>query len=140
MNRVFLDTGYLIALEASDDQHHEEAIRHWRTSLPDIPSIVTTTYVFDEVVTFFNSRGHHGKAVEIGQRLHKSPRAEVVHVSEELFSAGWRRFQDRSDKRYSLTDCISFLVMERRELGEALAFDRHFEQAGFQALPTRRGT
>lgn len=57
MNRVFLDTGYLIALEASDDQHHEKAIRHWRESVPEISSIVTTTYVFDEVVTFFNSRG-----------------------------------------------------------------------------------
>ena len=45
MNRVFLDTGYLIALEASDDQHHEEAIRHWRQSLPEISSIVTTTYL-----------------------------------------------------------------------------------------------
>lgn len=56
MNRVFLDTGYLIALEASDDQHHKDAVQHWRTSLPEISSIVTTTYVFDEVVTFFNSR------------------------------------------------------------------------------------
>lgn len=140
MNRVFLDTGYLIALEASDDQHHEEAIRHWRQSVPEISSIVTTTYVFDEVVTFFNSRGHHSKAVEIGGRLLRSHRVEAVHVTEELFGAGWRRFQDRSDKRYSLTDCISFIVMERRGLDEALAFDQHFEQAGYQTLSSQRGT
>ncbi len=138
MNRVFLDTGYLIALEASDDQHHEEAIQHWRASLPDISSIVTTTYVFDEVVTFFNSRGHHTKAVEIGTRMLESPRVEAIHVTEELFGAGWRRFQDRSDKQYSLTDCISFIVMERRGLEEALAFDQHFEQAGYQTLPDQR--
>jgi predicted nucleic acid-binding protein len=74
MNRVFLDTGYLIALEASDDQHHEEAIRHWKRSVSEISSFVTTTYVFDEVVTFFNSREHHSKAVEIGDRLLRSPR------------------------------------------------------------------
>lgn len=140
MNRVFLDTGYLIALEASDDQHHEEAIRHWRQSVPEISSIVTTTYVFDEVVTFFNSRDHHEKAVEIGDRLLRSPRVEVVQVSEDLFGAGWRRFQDRPDKRYSLTDSISFIVMERRGLDEALAFDQHFEQAGYRTLPSQRGT
>jgi uncharacterized protein len=135
MNRVFLDTGYLIALEASDDQHHDEAIQHWRRSVPDISSIVTTTYVFDEVVTFFNSRGHHSKAVEIGRRLLGSPRVEAIHVTDDLFGAGWRRFQKRSDKRYSLTDCISFIVMERRGLEEALAFDQHFQQAGYQTLP-----
>lgn len=139
MNRVFLDTGYLIALEASDDQHHDEAVRHWRQSVPEISSIVTTAYVFDEVVTFFNGRGHHSKAVEIGMRLHKSPRVEAVHGTEELFGAGWRRFQNRPDKRYSFTDCISFIVMERRGLEEALAFDQHFEQAGYQTLPARRG-
>lgn len=140
MNRVFLDTGYLIALEASDDQHHDEAVHHWRQSLSEISSIVTTTYVFDEVVTFFNNRGHHSKAVEIGNRLLESPRVEVVHVTEELFGAGWHRFQNRSDKRYSLTDSISFILMERRGLEEALAFDQHFEQAGYQMLPVRRGT
>lgn len=27
---MFLDTGYVIALEAADDQHHDVAVRHWR--------------------------------------------------------------------------------------------------------------
>ena len=65
---------------------------------------------------------------------------EVVHVTETLFEAGWSRFQDRPDKRYSLTDCISFVVMEHRALEEALAFDHHFEQAGYRTLPAKRGT
>ena len=33
-----------------------------------------------------------------------------------------------------LTDCASFLVMEERNITEALAYDRDFEQAGFTAL------
>ncbi len=33
-----------------------------------------------------------------------------------------------------LTDCASFLVMEKRGIAEALAYDRDFEQAGFVAL------
>jgi len=51
MSPVFLDTGYLIALEASDDQHHREASRHWQNTGSTLTSIVTTTYVFDEVVS-----------------------------------------------------------------------------------------
>jgi len=136
MSPVFLDTGYLIALEASDDQHHREATRHWQNTGPTLTSIVTTTYVFDEVVTFFNSRGRHRKAVDIGNRLRESPVVEIVPETEALFEAGWTRFQNRPDKRYSLTDSLSFIVMERRGIETALAFDRHFEQAGYQRLPS----
>jgi len=77
MNRVFSDTGYLIALEASDDQHHEEAIRHWRTSLPDVSSIVTTTYVFDELVTF-------STAEDITQR-----RSKLVRDCSRVLGLRW---------------------------------------------------
>lgn len=128
----------MIALEASDDQHHEEAVRHWQEIAPELASIVTTTYVFDELVTFFNSRGHHAKAVDIGRRLRASPRVEIVPETESLFEAGWDLFRDRPDKRYSFTDCFSFILMDRRGIERALAFDRHFEQAGYKQLPKRR--
>lgn len=114
MSPVFLDTDYVIALEASDDLHHEEAVTHWRETGPEFSPIVTTTYVFDEIVTFFNSRGHHSKAVDIGRRLCASPRVELVSEAESLFDAGWGRFQRRPDKRYSLTDCLSFVLMDCR--------------------------
>ena len=78
---------------------------------PELTSIVTTTYVFDEVVTFFNACGRHQKAVEVGRRLLESRVVEMIRVNEALFEAGWSRFQARPDKRYSLTDCISFVVM-----------------------------
>lgn len=96
---------------------------------------MTSTYVFDEVVTFFNSRRLHSKAVEVGNRLLQSPSVAVVHVDEALFGEGWRYFQHHQDKAYSLTDCISFVIMEERGIREALTFDQHFVQAGFVALP-----
>lgn len=69
MTSVFLDTGYLAALEAVDDQHHSDAVQHWSETASELDSIFTTTYVFDEVVTFFNnSRGRHQKAVDIERR------------------------------------------------------------------------
>lgn len=46
-------------------------------------------------------------------------------------------YEDRPDKRWGLTDCISFVVMRENELFEALTADRHFEQAGFVALLLR---
>ena len=135
MKPVFLDTGYLIALEASDDQNHVAARRHWRDFSRRLPTLVTTSLVFSEVVTFFNTRGQHDKAVELGNMLLDSATVDLVHADESLLLSAWDLFQKYSDKSFSLPDCLSFVVMRQRGLDCALAFDRHFVQAGFQKLP-----
>ncbi len=135
MKPVFLDTSYLIALEASDDTHHAKALAHWITFARRPFPIVTTSLVFAETVTFFNARGRHAKAVELGSRLIESTALRVVHVDPELFFAGWDLLAKQKDKTYSLTDCVSFVLMRREGIHKALAFDHHFEQAGFALLP-----
>ena len=56
MRKLFLDTGCIIALEAADDQHHSEALAHWQAMSESLPPLVTTSYIFDEIVTFFFPR------------------------------------------------------------------------------------
>ena len=135
MDPLFLDTAYLIALEAVDDQNHPAAEADWKRLRKALPPLVTTSFVFNEVVTFFNSRNWHAKAVELGHMLLESPSVELVEVDTALFRRGWEYFQERPDKRFSLTDCISFLVMTDRGIAQALSFDHHFVQAGFVTLP-----
>jgi predicted nucleic acid-binding protein len=62
-DQVFLDTGYVLALELANDQYHPAAQRHWARVTTTLPLLITTSYVFDEVVTYFNRIGHHAKAV-----------------------------------------------------------------------------
>ena len=135
MSRIFLDTGYVLALELANDQNHPAAINHWQRFAETPPSLVTTSHVFGEIVTFFNSRGHHQKASEVGNSLLRSPAVELIHVGESLFRQGWEYLRRHQDKRYSLTDCISFVLMEHLEIDTAFAFDRHFEHAGFKREP-----
>ena len=135
MNAVFVDTGYLLALEIANDQHHQAATRHWQGVVTALPRLVTTSYVFDEVVTFFNSRGAHAKAVQVGNNLLQSPSVPLIHIDTALFYEGWTYFQRHHDKDYSRTDCISFLVMQKLGVRTAFAFDRHFVQAGFTKEP-----
>jgi predicted nucleic acid-binding protein len=47
---------------------------------------------------------------------------------------GFALYGERLDKEWSLTDCISFVVMHDHQLTEAATADHHFEQAGFRAL------
>lgn len=92
-------------------------------------------YVFDEAVTFFNSRNRHAKAVEIGKLLIESPSIRLVQIDEGLFREAWHYLVQHTDKSYSLTDCASFLVMKRLRIRTALTFDKHFAQAGFEQKP-----
>jgi predicted nucleic acid-binding protein len=136
MNKsYFLDTSYIIALEIANEDSHEQVLQNWLTLALSKPFLVTTTYVFDETVTFFNSRNLHSKAVEIGKRLLESPDIELIEIDRDLFDQGWQYFQKYQDKSYSLTDCLSFIVMEKRRIFTALSLDNHFLQAGFQKLP-----
>ncbi|MBN1378396.1 MAG: PIN domain-containing protein [Gammaproteobacteria bacterium] len=135
MTGVFLDTGFLIALEASDDQHHDKAISYWVEFSKNPAPLVTSSYVLDETVTFFNTRNRHAKAVEIGNYLLTSTAIQFIQVDHTLFLDGWAFFQRFEDKRFSLTDCISFSIMQKLGIKAALAFDKHFIQAGYSIVP-----
>jgi predicted nucleic acid-binding protein len=69
--------------------------------------------------------------------IRTSPEYIVLQATAPLFDAGLTLHAQRPDKEWSLTDCISFVVMEQRGIAEALAYDHHFEQAGFVALLRR---
>lgn len=135
MTTVFLDTSYIVALEITDDQYHSQALNYWQSLLSGAPQLVTTSFILDEVATFFNSRNHHSKAVEVGNNLLSSLSVNFIHVQKNLFEQGWNYFVKHADKAYSLTDCISFVVMQQLEIQVALTFDKHFDQAGFAKLP-----
>ena len=99
MKTYFGDTSYWLALELSDDQNHAAALTHWHSLVKTSFSIVTTSYVFDETVTYLNSRNHHEKAVEVGENFLLSPTIEIVHIDADLFFEGWAMFQKYQDKR-----------------------------------------
>lgn len=67
-------------------------------------------------------------------RLRGNVNTPVLPTSAELFDAGLALYPARPDKEWSLTDCTSFVVMQREGITEALTDDHHFEQAGFVAL------
>jgi len=63
-----------------------------------------------------------------------SKNIEIVEIDKEIYKEAWNLYSSRNDKEWSLTDCTSFIVMNRRRITEAFTSDRHFEQAGFKIL------
>lgn len=98
--------------------------------------IVTSEMVLVEVLDFYSTWGSalRSYAASAVEAVTKDPNVTVIPQTRDLFRRAMRRFKERPDKDWSLTDCASFLIMEERGISEALAHDRHFQQAGFQAL------
>ncbi len=136
-NIYFLDTSYIVALEIKNEDIHSQVLEHWLSLMPQKPNLVTTTYIFDEVVTLLNSRKLHTKAVEVGTLLLESPDISLVDIDKTLFMEGWHDFQKYKDKSFSLTDCLSFVVMREKNIINALTLDIHFQQVGFQVFPKK---
>jgi predicted nucleic acid-binding protein len=72
--------------------------------------------------------------ISLLEALRNHPAMTIVPASAPLFGAGITLFSERSDKDWSLTDCISFTIMRDHGLHDALTADAHFQQAGFRAL------
>jgi len=133
MTALFADTFYWIALADFTDRAHEQALSV--TAERAASAIVTTDEVLAEYLNFFSRTPEaRRRAVESARAILSNPAIRVIPQSRGSFLAGLDLYAQRSDKDYSLTDCISMQTMRREGLTEALTGDRHFEQEGFRAL------
>jgi predicted nucleic acid-binding protein len=131
---VFIDTHYLVASINPLDQWHPRAVEI-ENELIGI-ALVTTEEVLVETLNYFCSLGTHArlKVARVVHRLFERDDVEVIPQSEESFAAGMKLYEQRPDKGYSLTDCISMNVMRERGLSEVLTNDPHFHQEGYRPL------
>jgi predicted nucleic acid-binding protein len=129
VSRAFADTSYFLALLSSHDPAHRKALSaSRRTAL-----LITTEFILLEFGNACARADDHADFLLLVDGMRSSPHVRITPLSTELFDAGLARMRERSDKDWSLTDCISFVVMEREGLHDALTGDHHFEQAGFNA-------
>lgn len=130
-NRVFVDTVFVIALINPRDRYHREASQ-LADRLDGHPLLVTDAVLLE--IGNGLARGYRREAAAIIEYFFASPEVEVVPLTPQLFSRAFDLYRDHQDKEWGLVDCISFVVMREAMVGEALTFDRHFAQAGFQVL------
>lgn len=129
---VFVDTFYLIALLSEDDPAHHNAVA-WAEAAAGV-RLLTTAWVLTEFADAFSRGDNRRLAVDFLRSVNQRDDFDVVPFSQSLFDDGLTLYESRPDKDWSLTDCVSFVVMQREGVTEALTGDRHFTQAGFRAL------
>jgi predicted nucleic acid-binding protein len=126
---TFVDTSAIYAWADKGDPNHHPAIQRLEALLDRDEELVTHNYVLLEAYALLQAR----LGVNAAMRLAKDSRAFTVHwVDEELHATGIRAFERSRKRDISLVDQISFLVMQRRNLSTAFAFDADFKSAGFR--------
>jgi predicted nucleic acid-binding protein len=128
---IFVDTGYWIALFNARDELHQRAM-HWASFLRE--PMVTTDLVLVETANYLTHCLERERLHTFMDAIPRTQAIEILAGSGELIEKGMRLHRSRPDKPWSLVDCVSFTVMEQRSIRRALAYDHHFEQAGFEAL------
>lgn len=133
-NECFVDTVCWIALLNKDDELYELADNEYKGLLKSGFHLITTTAVLNETANALCKPPFRQSVIQFYQQLQKSSLVEIIFVDKELWAAGWQLYEQRSDKQWSLTDCISIIVMQERNLTDVLTNDKHFTQAGFKAI------
>jgi hypothetical protein len=131
---VFVDTSALYALVEKNDAHHRAARRVVEKLLHSGRKLVLTDYIIDETTTLANVRSGKRVAMRVLDLVEQSEGIRIEWVGSLRFEATTTFFRKHADHGYSFTDCTSFIVMNELELTQAMTTDKHFPQAGFEAL------
>lgn len=134
MRTVFADTFYWAALLNPRDEWHS-SVKSFSKNLVSV-SLVTTDEVLTEFLNFFSAYDTKMRqgAIQRVQDILQNDYVQVIPQTRETFLIGLELYRERTDKEYSLTDCISMQTMKQLGITEVLTHDRHFTQEGFTIL------
>ncbi|AFZ44351.1 hypothetical protein PCC7418_2195 [Halothece sp. PCC 7418] len=128
---LLLDTSGLLCYLHQAEPQHEQAVEYFNLANQSL----THSYVLAELIALAEVRRFPRlPTLNFMNDLLEHPDIEVVWVDELLHCQGMTLLMERVDKTYSLCDAVSFVLMQKRGITEALTTDRHFEQEGFIRL------
>jgi len=133
---VFLDTSGWFAALSPKEARHKAALAAYRGFIEQKTLLVTSNLVVAEMQILISRFRGAAEGIRFLDSLYQDPSHEVVFVDRDTERVAVDRWLRRfTDQRLSLADAVSFEVMKARRLRHALAFDTHFELAGFELLP-----
>jgi predicted nucleic acid-binding protein len=131
MKVVFADAFYFVARLNRRDQYHQQVLKFSRDFRA---RLLTSDWVLMEVADALAESESRVRVRDFIWHLRQSAACEIVQASRELLDRALGLYHQHADKKWTLTDCVSFVIMRDQNVTDALTGDKHFEQAGFSAL------
>lgn len=133
---IFVDASAWYALLAEKDLHHSEAAEFFaEVARGRFGAPVTTDYVLDETFTLLRLCQGVAPVRRLADLLQRSPTIHRVRIGEGTFQASLELMLSHADKKWSFTDCSSFVTMREAGVSRAFTLDHNFSEAGFEVLP-----
>lgn len=131
---VFVDTSFFKAIIDDKDKFHQRAIEILEELKEKDASFITSNFILDESFTLIRIKCGLKLALEFRRYLEESSIVlRIVRVTVADEAVAWNYFV-KDWSKLSFTDCVSFALMKRLEIGQALTFDNHFKRAGFSVI------
>lgn len=136
MSKLFVDTSGWGNLIDRSQPFHSLAATLYRLARQQNHTIITTNYILTELIALLTSplKLTRSQIITFVESLKQSTYVEILHIDVKADDQAWQLLINRQDKNWSLVDCSSFIIMQERNITEALTNDNHFEQAGFVRL------
>lgn len=132
MNTVFVDSGGFFASMEADDAHHRHAKSVFVTARAQRWKLITTNAVVYETHALLTERRVRRIVVRPFDSWTPSARASAWFIALSLMTnvRPWRSCAATRTRTIRNCDALSFAVMERAGITQAIAFDRHFREYG----------
>jgi uncharacterized protein len=115
----FADTAFWLALSSRRDPYHARAAAWNAFTSRTGTRIVTTEAVLWEWLNALSHAGTRTLAAEGYRRVHQDRRIDVVEFGPAHIDSAVQLYRSRDDKSWSVTDCLSFVVMRQQQLSQA---------------------
>jgi predicted nucleic acid-binding protein len=130
---TFIDTSAFLATLDRADRTHVAAAAVWTRFRDQDESLVTSNYILVETSALVQRRLGLAALHTLTNRF--LPVVEIHWIEPLEHQTALETVLAAARRDLSLVDCTSFLVMRRRAIPTAFAFDRHFADQGFRVIP-----
>lgn len=120
---IFIDASVSVSYFDINDVNHTKALSLSRR--PGLDKIITSNYVFAEIVTIVSQNADKEVAVDAGNYIKDN--FSIIRISPEIEELAWEIFKKQKSKNVSFIDCTTFALYQQGVFDKAFTFDGDFK-------------